>query len=272
LSVSNYYSNRYNSSDDYINTNHNDYNFYINYIKNNDDNDIVKDFISDYIIIVPKNNLNDNYISTSPSQDSNFVIPYNEIFYLWKEYLNEKNYPYNIISNTSFKQNLNNILINNFDNQNNKYYDITSSYLSYVKSFQEFWNYSMIEKNNRNDLEISEVIVLFSIWCDINKKSKIKNNEEKFIALIEYFYDSKYISKDKKYICNMYCNLWNKKKDIEIYYLLSSYNNNNTPIIKRYREYCELIKNGKINNYKLIMNKKYFEELLLEHIKNINKL
>ena len=83
--------------------------------------------------------------------------------------------------------------------------------------------------------------------------------------------DSTYISKDKKYICNMYWNLWNKKKDIEIYYLLSSYNNNNTPIIKRYREYCELIKNGKINNYKLIMNKKYFEELLLEHIKT-NKI
>ena len=39
---------------------------------------------------------------------------------------------------------------------------------------------------------------------------KIKNNEEKFIALIEYFYDSNIISDDKKYICNMYCNLWDK--------------------------------------------------------------
>jgi hypothetical protein len=270
LGVSNYYSNRYNSSDDYLNTNHNDYNFYINYMKNNNENDIVNDFIHNYIIIVPniKHNSNEHNISSSPSQESNFTIPFNEIFYLWKEYLNEKNYPSNIISNSSFKQNLNIILKNNFDTQNNKYFNITSSYLSYIKSFQEFWNYSMIKKDNQNDLEISEVIMLFSIWCNINNKTKIKNNEEKFIALIEYFYDTNIITDDKKYICNMYCSLWDKKKDIEIYYLLSSYNNNNTPIIKRYKEYCDLIKNGKINNYKLIMNKKYFEELLIQYINN----
>lgn len=267
LCVSNYYSTRYNSSDDYLNTNHNDINFYINYIKNNTDYNIVNDFIINYIIIVPNTKKNDFSLSSSPSQESNFIIPYNEIFYLWKEYLNDNNYPYTIITNSSFKQNLNNILVNNFDTQTNKYFNITSSYLSYIQSFQEFWSDNMIKKENYNNLEINEFISLFSIWCNNNNKSKIKNNEDKFISLIDYFYGSDMLSNDKKYLSNIYCKLWDKKKDIETYYLLSSFVNNNTPIIKRYKEYCDLVKNNKINDYKLTMNKIYFEELFTNFIK-----
>jgi hypothetical protein len=92
--------------------------------------------------------------------------------------------------------------------------------------FLQNYNNSFTDINSEsslftNELEIDEILVLFKNWCKTNKNtvpttilSLSTFYETEIIKILRHFYPNIKITEDK-YISNVYCNLWNKNKNID---------------------------------------------------------
>jgi len=86
--------------------------------------------------------------------------------------------------------------------------NVYSLFLPYVESFKDFWDKHIYYDKEEYDFEINE---LYYIFCDLYK---CKINESIFKDLIEFYYPNIVIIEDK-YIKQIGCTLWNKKKELE---------------------------------------------------------
>lgn len=209
ISVSCYYSNRFNNSDNFI-ENHCDYTLsnYSFFLKNNDSKSIIKMFTSYYIETCPEQ-------SDNKLENSNYNIPWKHMVYLWKLFLEEKKFP-NIIFNNSLK-----ILLSEkftYSEDNDCFLGITSKYLPKIAAFIDFWDNQMLI-SEEEELEISEINVLFKQWSNsvLNNKSVSNySNDQEILNIIKFFFQEIEIC-DDKYIMNLSCKLWDKNNDITIF-------------------------------------------------------
>jgi len=129
-----------------------------------------------------------------------------DMLFLWKSYL-IKECKLNIFQK---KQELFDVIQQYIQVRNNKFINVYSLFLPYVETFKDFWDKHIYIDKNEYDFELNE---LYDIYCSIHK-SKI--NESIFKDLIEFYYPSIVIMEDK-YIKQIGCTLWNKKKELEPY-------------------------------------------------------
>ena len=176
------------------------------------------------------------------------------MIFVWKKWLDERNMP-NIIFydnlTTMFKENI------DYDMENDIYLDITSSHLPIVSSFVTFWDNSMKEEIGAPEYEIDEIITLFS--RSSLYKTSFHCSEEFILELIHYMYPE-VVTEEGKYVLNIKCCDWDKKKDVETF-LEETKINNNTHIT--YLNDCyELYTNRKENI--ITMSKRCFEKITRE--------
>tara|TARA_B100000902_G_C27049663_1_gene783489 strand:+ start:51 stop:635 length:585 start_codon:yes stop_codon:yes gene_type:complete len=129
------------------------------------------------------------------------------MIFIWKKWLEKQSIP-NII----FYDTLDAIFKNKLqhDENNDSYYNITSSHLPEVASFLQFWDTHMQEDVCELELEIDEISILFKKWAGKN----FNGVEDAFlIELIRHFYPDVGIDEDK-YILNIKCNLWDKRQEV----------------------------------------------------------
>ena len=238
LCVAKHYSDRYNSADGYLNCS----------------NDIP---LKEHVLFLndkTPSSLVDAFIEDALHKCSGAKIKSKNMIFVWKKWLDERNMP-NII----FYDNLTSMFKDKieYDNENDIYLDITSSHLPIVSSFVTFWDNSMKEDIGSPEYEIDEIITLFS--KSSLYKSSFNCSEEFILELIHYMYPE-VVTEEGKYVLNIKCCDWDKKKDVEVF-LEETKINNNTHIT--YLNDCyELYTNRKENI--ITMSKRCFEKITRE--------
>lgn len=233
LVVCSHYSTRYINADNYAQQRNNQFKNKIFYLKNNTKTNCIEHFIR-------------NMINVGTSDNK---ININDMFFLWKIYLKNKNIP-----NTILKTEFENIMKNKFHNNNNYFIGLKSSYLKKVKLFKKFWQNKVIKDDN-DEIEISELYALLIKWLEYDDNI-INFTEENLQDMIEYFYNDISINNDK-FLSGIKCNLWNKQEDI-----LEAFQNKFNKEIKKnlliYDSYVLYCKYSNNNNKLLTVSKKYF--------------
>jgi hypothetical protein len=182
ICISIHYSNRYDNGDKFISM-----------------NEIIRPTVC-WINNTKKEDLIDSFIKDFLYTKNGYKITEKDMLFLWKSYI-KKNNIINIFTKHS------DILpyVACIIEYNNTFINITSLYLPYVQNFKDFWSkYIYIDENN---FEINELLMLFT------EEYNIKNIDENNIYdLIHYYFPE--VKIQDKYIQNIGCTLWNKKKDV----------------------------------------------------------
>jgi predicted N-acyltransferase len=258
ISVSVYYSNRYNNSDNFLNfiQTVNTVNK-INFLKEKNNSDIVNNFIDDIKII----------------KINNSEISLKEMHYLWKIFLNKNDLPYIIFISTAMKE-----LKQKFEFKNNRFLNVKSPYLENIKILNSFWKDFMVNEQGE-ELEVSELCDLYNNWIQLSNEDSLENfliDEDFFINYISNFCD---IDVKGKIIENFRCILWEKKNEtksiIEDLKLKYKYNENlyENSIDSLYADYCNTCKNE--YNYKIVSKNwfsKYINQVIPEKYINKNRI
>ena len=251
ISVSVYYSKRYTSSENFINTiPSNIIKNKINFLKNKNYENIIDLFIDNVKIV----------------ENENSSISLKEIHYLWKIFLNDNELPYIL-----FLSKATNVLKSRFTFKNNKFFNIKSYYLEKIKILENFWK-DFIIKENGEEIEVSELCDIYNDWIKSNNEYNELNyflDEEFFTRYISDFYE---IEIKGKNIENMKCTLWDKKletdnifKDLKIKYKFSQ-NLYESSVDSIYTDYCNTCSN-KEYNYKVVSKgwfTKYINQVIPE--------
>uniref|UniRef100_A0A6C0ESB8 Uncharacterized protein n=1 Tax=viral metagenome TaxID=1070528 RepID=A0A6C0ESB8_9ZZZZ len=212
ICVSIHYSNRYENGDKFIETTNEKVKTLVNWIKDTPKESLINSFIKEYICVKEGHKINEK-----------------DMLFLWKSYI-KKNNIINIFSrNNDIYQ-----FITNKLKFNEGYINVTSMYLPYVLNFKEFWNkYIFTDENN---YEINELFILFTDTYNI------KNIDENIMYdLIKYYFPD--IQIEGKFILNVGCTLWNKKKDVNTFLL----NHKDSDKNELYSIYCSESKEKKVN-------------------------
>lgn len=242
-----HYSNRYNSADEFLNSVNSEFQNYNLYLKNNSQENIVNNFI--------QRSLN------KCSNSTNTLISFKDMIYLWKLFLDEENLP-NIMYINTLKCILKDKL--EYDEEKDNFLNLTSTLLPTVSNFINFWDETIIESEDENILEISELLILFKHWS----KASIQIKENTLLDLIKYYYNDTIIENDK-FICNIKCSLFNKNDEIN-------------KLLQELKIFCQkkqikyslaidyaydfYSKNCKKNL--IIINKQYFEEYIKKYLQD----
>ena len=274
LCVSAHYSNRYESSENFLNNNVNeDLKTYSLYLKNNNQNLVIDEFCKHSIISSPVSYNNNN------TEKNKFSIQWKNMHYIWKLYISQFSLPSMIYANT-----LKNLLKERFsyDEETDSFLNITSKYLPNVSDFILFWkkNIRVSTINDfETDLEIDEMCALFKKWVQQNSNICSSNgniSETDVFKILNHFFPSIQIV-ENKYIYNVVCPLWNKSTDIEssliqckTFYKNVFYHEQTPQLIpfdEIYNYYVQFCNKNKPNSF-LIVSKRYFEKYLCTFLSN----
>jgi hypothetical protein len=252
LCVAAHYSNRYENSDTYIDSNMDDDEFksYVLYLKKNTQKVIINKFCK--------------YCIQSAEPANVMKIEWKNLHFIWKQYLSGFSFPNMIYSNT-LKHALREKY--EYDEESDTFLNITSKFLPVVCDFISFWENNMICNtiNTAEELELDEISMLFTYWIKQNN-SFVKNmniSEDYIQKIIIHFFPHIEILEDK-FILNISCSIWNKMDDIHdsFDFIKQTFQNKNTTLLSMddaYNYYCRFMDD---KSSKFIVSKRYFEKYL----------
>jgi hypothetical protein len=140
----------------------------------------------------------ETFIDKSLTPCASSKIDVKNIIFLWKKFLDERSIP-NIIFYDALKVLLKNKL--KFDETNECFLGITSIHLPMVSHFLKFWDSTMTECNDENELDIEDICLHCKSLSNVNKNISVAL----MLDLIQHFYPDVVIE-NNKYILNMKCN------------------------------------------------------------------
>ena len=255
LCVAAHYSNRYESSDNFIdNKSDEELKTYSYYLKNTSPCNIVTEFCGKYII------------DATPD----YKMAWKNLHFIWKQFLSNYNLP-NVIYSSALK----NIIKErySYDEDTDSFIGITSKYLPIQSDFIRFWETTVTVHNTDtellfdNELEIEELHSLFKSWVKQNSDLLLSNgniSEENIVKILKHFFPTIEIIEDK-FVLNITCSLWNKSVDIDEsfkYIKEQILSDHKLALISFDDAYNYYYKFYSSNSLKFIVSKRYFEKYL----------
>jgi hypothetical protein len=285
LCVAAHYSDRYLSSDNYLNMNLSVESVTTLYFTKNSVNSIIDTFLVQCVEPVTNNEL----LAT----ETKYNLTWKNMHYIWKQYLSAINVPNMLYTNnlkTLLKSQLSFIETNNLDIT---FTNVTSKFLPIISSFLTFWeNHVTIIEHTLdsvtfdNEYEIDEIVSLYKNYLksnDSNCNSNACSDDELIKIIIHYFSPSVEVI-ERKYITNIRCNMWSKQDDIkkmlDEYKKTQNQNLNLTHVLEElisfddlyhaYRSFCRanVIVEKTVC---LIVSKQFFEKYLLYFLQDYVK-
>ena len=259
ICVAAHYSNRYENSDAFLDTNADEeLKNHAYYLKNISQKDIISQFCNKCLKNVPEGN--------------NTKIEWKNLHFIWKQYLNSLHLP-NIIYSTALKGLLKELYL--YNEESDSFLNITSKYLPIERDFINFWDKNItIHSENIveedfvvNELELDELCAIFKHWIKTSQEPVLSNgniSEEYVLKILKHFFPNIDVV-DNKYILNVSCLLWDKNNDIMLSfdYIKNKIKESiGLPLVSFddvYNYYCQYC-NEKAN--KFIVSKSYFEKYL----------
>jgi len=282
ICVATHYSNRYENSDNYLNTKADEeLKNYSYYLKNVPQQEIISNFCSKCFQITNTNtNTNTNTDNDTNNNNSITKIEWKNVHFIWKKFISTISLPNMIYSNT-----LKNLLKETFsyDEASDSFINITSKYLPIESDFIKFWektividdqntviNLNTIEENTifEEELEVDELCMLFKTWVKQNSEETLLSSgnisEENVVKILKHFFPNVEIIEDK-FVLNISCTLWNKTKDIvkSFEYIKNEVKKNDFVALISFDDaYNYYFKFCNSKSYKFIISKRYFEKYL----------
>jgi hypothetical protein len=225
MCVATYYSDFYGHSENYITQLDENISNYILFFIKNTPEQIIDNFIKDYIEIEDTSSTN--------------IISWKNMHYIWKIYLHNIKIPtflYTNVLQQLFISKLNHELININTNTNTNneihFKNVTSKYLPNISSFLAFWNENIIiytnnmenDDNGEYDYDY-EVVEILQLYKNSHFKTGNLNCKNLLRLINHYFCPSVEIIEDK-YIKNIKCILWNKETEMNEFLNSYKYNYN----------------------------------------------
>ena len=244
LCVAAHYSNRYSSSDNFLNTRSDEeLTNYVYTLKNTTQNGLIDKFVDEFV----------------EKTSDDFRVEWKNLHFVWKQFLSSNNLP-----NVIFSNNLKNYLKDKiqFDDESDSFVGITSKYLPVYKDFIQFWSETITNSSSldfENEIEIDEISSLFKLWT----KSKSILSEENIIKILKHFFSCEIV--EDKFVLNVISSIWNKSNDIEnsISYIKEQVKETHKlslisfdDLYGFYHKYCSN------NSIKFAVSKRYFEKYL----------
>ena len=215
LCIACHYSNRYQSSDNYLTKYSNDDRLTntVLYLKNLTPDILIEMFLGEYIRVTPSSGrftIGNEVINDIVFKQTQ--ITWKNMYYLWKHFLDSKHLP-NVVFTTKLKTRLVEILSHYYDGDQDLFNGIYSKYLPNVCKFLQFWEETMTEDVSEIELEVGEIAALFKHWR--GKEQTVNMSEKQIIDIITYFYPE--VETDgEKYIYKIRSTLWDKQLDIQM--------------------------------------------------------
>ena len=267
LCVATHYSTRFGGSEQFLHNNSDDkFSNNVLYLKDKTKENIVADFISDYLTM--DNSIETNNVSIKP-----LVIKWKDMQYLWNHYLINANLP-SIMYQTTFKDTLTCLIEPNYMKETDEFVNVFSRFLPSARTFVDFWNDTMVEDANESFLELEEIRNLFKTWNKNSGEQLFGLNDQQTLDIIEHFFPDVCIE-NEKYVHEYKCSLWDKGSQIDdiMDSFKTSYNTLNMEgdktIYDAYVFYYNHLKNenvgGSSNAY--IVHKSYFDNYIIESLK-----
>lgn len=253
ICVAAHYSNRYESSDNYLDTKADEESRnYSYFLKNTTQQEIIGLFTNQCIQV---------------TTTQNNGIAWKNIHFIWKQFLSQHSLPKMIYSNT-LKTKLKELYT--FDEATDGFMNIASKYLPIESDFLKFWD-STVLVEEEGELEVDEICMLFKHWVKVKADSETAmlsngNIGEKYvIEILRHFLPDIEVV-DEKYVLNVQCSLWDKGRDIKesfshIKDVITSSQDCLT-LISIDQAYNHYFKFCHVKSYKFIVSKKYFEKYL----------
>ena len=247
IAVAVHYSNRYNSSEEYILSKFrgNPKLARVLFLKDQTTETLIHRFIEDKIVLV---------------SDLTIKIGWKEMYFIWKMWLLDNEMPHIMFKNT-IKEEISKLLTYYPDEKS--FGGATSNQLLFITNLKEFWTEN-IKTSQTDEFEISELCDIYNTWLEEKHTGENGTITEKNMeTLLEHFYSIKI--EDTKIIKNLSCVLWDKQgemkiiiEDIKLSYKFypGMYEKS---IQNIYMEYCMKAKNK--FDYKTV-SKKYFEKYI----------
>ena len=244
ICVACHYSMQFGGSDEYLNTSHDvALTSHVLYLKDKSDSDLVDGFMRDYI--------------TVDCAQAGLTITWKNIQYLWKHYLNKNRLPM-IIYQTPLKSALKLKMSANYSEESDAFTGIFSKFLPEIQSFTQFWDETMSDDDDETGLELGEIRHLFSLWSKKQNVSAFGTSDEQMLDLIQYYYPNVAIE-NYKYVQEMRCSIWDKKKGInnalDALRADNARRDSDMPVYDAYIHYCK--RQRDLGD--LIVSKSYFE-------------
>ena len=244
LFISIYHSNKYDSVNNYIKN-----------ILNEPEEEEVCIKVKEYICLLEnmkETNIIRNFWKRHIVTKDNYYIKDNDMIFLWKKYLKDRNLPSLLYFKQGILENICKLCDKkgiNYEKKEDKiiYFNISSLNLPYIKIFLDYWENNKIEDNNEKYLEIEEII---SDFKRNKKNNKMLINKDLIKDILQHYYPQIEILK-KKFINGYRIKCLDKKMLIEEYI-------KNNKIIS-YNNYCVYSKKNK----RSIVSKQYYDDYLI---------
>ena len=244
ICVSIYYSNRYNNIEKYLESVIGDIsqiNNKVQYFQENNKESTIHQFKCDYMI-----------------EKSDGFIEQNDLLFLWKQYIQKNDLFVHVF--TSYSDFLNSLFIqfnqtyeeSNICNKLNGYYSME---IPTIHLFRQFWDEHFTFCEDECYFEISEILHLFH---DKHKQKKTNISESSIYMIIQLYYSNFDVVKEK-IVHNLKCNLWDKKKEINLF-IEKEKINIKVNVHTLYKKYS-------MSQDKLKINKKYFS-MYIDQLRN----
>lgn len=230
-----YYSNRYDSVDNYLQSVIEDVTHVekcVNYFQHSTKESVTQYFADKYFI-----------------KNANESMEQKELLFLWKQYVEQEDmFVHVFTSHQDFLINLFETLNQTYDesNSNNRLQGYYSMEIPTIQLFRAFWDKYFIYCEDEYYFEISEILHLFH---QAHKQKKTNLSETTIKLILQLYYDTHTINKGK-IIHNLKCTFWDKQKEIDDFITKENINIKQN-IHTIYKNYCIYEKNLKIG-------KKYF--------------
>lgn len=243
ICVAVHYSGRYDSSDECLaDTQDTELQTYVSYLSCRTVSDLVGGFVGKYIAF---------------DKTSGGIITWKNLQYLWKHFLTANKLPM-VLFQIPLKTELLRFLGDNYVEATDTFQGIFSKYLPDIQRFLQFWDQTMVEDESESGLELEEIRYLYGKW------GSHSISDDQILDLIQYFYPNVNVE-GEKYIQEIRCSLWNKKKDLANVFadIRSDWPDKTSDfsIYDAYLFYCRRYKKRKTTEggYGLIVHKSYFE-------------
>ena len=194
-----YYSNRYDSVDNYLTSvieDTTEVEKCVNYFQHNTKETVSKAFVDTYLINKP-----------------NECMEQNELLFLWKQHVDNEDLFVHVF--TSYQDFLCSLYLHigqpyDESSNNNKLMGYYSMEIPTIQLFREFWDANFTYCEDEFYFEISEILHLFH---QAHKQKKTNLSEPTIKLILQLYYDSFSIVKGKL-IHNLKCTFWNKQSII----------------------------------------------------------
>ena len=299
LCVACHYSNKYGSSDEFIQGQDNDLQTYVMKLTTPPLN-VIKTFSAKYLYCTDIPPIISGVKSQSYSPQEEYFLQkknsdekeeqtdknltWKHMQFLWRDFLKAFKYPPNLYQNILKKTLMDKLFPGKYNIETEIFEGIASFEIPAIEKFLNFWSETIIEDNNTYaQIEMEEVVVLFRKWLtNVNQKLKQKYllKENKILDILGYFHPELEI-KDNKYIYGIRCILWDKDVDIDnsLTSLREYYNETvekidgkdvipTVTLYNAYQYYCKFY-NSKVEERgkTLLVSKSYFENYVYCHYK-----